>query len=107
MTSHISGHIAVIFVARRTDVDEAGYQQAAAMMNRLAADQPGYVGIDSVRGADGQGITVSYWESEDAAKAWRDHPEHTYIRNSGRDRWYSEYSLHVAAITRSYDWSLP
>ena len=107
MTSHLSGHIAVIFVARRTGADEAGYQQAAAVMNTLAAQQPGYVGVDSVRHADGQGITVSYWESEDAANAWRDHPEHKSIRDTGREVWYSEYSLHVAAITRSYDWALP
>ncbi|MFM2410461.1 MAG: hypothetical protein RL481_1289, partial [Pseudomonadota bacterium] len=26
------------------------------------------------------------------------------IRDAGRDRWYTRYDLHVAAITRSYDW---
>lgn len=102
-----SGTIAVIFVAQRTQADEAGYQAAAAAMDQLAAAQAGYVGIDSVRGNDGLGITVSYWANEEAAVAWRNHPEHAAIRDAGRDRWYSHYSLHVAEVGRSYDWQKP
>ncbi len=75
------------------------------MMDELAAQQDGYIMMDSTRGADGLGITISYWTNEDAAKAWRDHPQHTAIRDAGRNRWYSDYSLHVAEITRSYDWT--
>ncbi len=96
--------IAVIFVAQRTAEDDEGYAIAASAMDTLAAQQHGYLGIDSVRGSDGLGITVSYWASDNAAKAWRDHPEHTAIRDAGRDRWYSHYSLHVASVERSYDW---
>ena len=102
-----SGTIAVIFVAQRTGADEAGYQAVAAAMDQLAAAQAGYVGIDSVRGSDGLGITVSYWANEEAAVAWRNHPEHAAIRDAGRHRWYSHYSLHVAEVGRSYDWQKP
>ena len=105
MSSYPAGTIAVIFVAQRTGADDAGYAEAAQAMDKLARDQTGYVAIDSVRDTDGLGITVSYWADEAAAKAWRDHPKHTAIRDAGRDHWYSDYSLHVAAITRSYDWS--
>ncbi len=104
MTTQTTGTIAVIFVAQRTGQDEAGYQTAAENMVALAATQPGYIGIDSVRGDGGLGITVSYWRDDDAAKAWRDNAEHSAIRDAGRDIWYSHYSLHVAAIVRSYDW---
>jgi heme-degrading monooxygenase HmoA len=104
MTKHAKGTIAVIFVAQRTEHDEESYQIAAARMVALAAMQPGFVGIDSVRGDDRLGITVSYWQDDQAAKAWRDNAEHTVIRDAGRGRWYTDYSLHVAEITRSYDW---
>ena len=100
-----AGTISVIFIAQRTDADAVGYAQAATRMEELAAQQDGYIMMDSVRGSDGLGITVSYWTSEGAAKAWRDHPDHTAIRDAGRDRWYSHYSLHVAEVTRSYDWT--
>ena len=99
--------ISVIFVAQRTELDADGYARAAAMMDALAARQEGYVGMDSVHGADGLGITVSYWTDEASAKAWRDHPDHAAIRDTGRDRWYSDYSLHVAQVIRSYDWEKP
>ncbi|MEP7349654.1 MAG: antibiotic biosynthesis monooxygenase [Sphingorhabdus sp.] len=102
-----TGTIAVIFVAQRTDEDDAGYAEAAGAMDALAAQQSGYLGIDSVRGNDGLGITVSYWANDEAARAWRDHPDHSEIRNAGRGRWYSSYSLHVAEIARSYDWARP
>ena len=105
MTIHATGTIAVIFVAQRIAVEDESYAQAASAMAALAAQQPGYVGIDSVRDASGLGITVSYWASDAAAKAWRDNAEHSKIREAGRDIWYSAYSLHVADITRSYDWT--
>jgi heme-degrading monooxygenase HmoA len=107
MTTRPLGSIAVIFVAHRLPDEEAEYRAAAAAMDELASRQRGYLGIDSVRGADGLGITVSYWDDDTAAKAWRDHPEHAEIREAGRDRWYSHYDLHVAAVTRSYDWTRP
>ena len=64
----------MIFAAQRTSEDEAGYQKAAADMVALAERQPGFQGLRSTRGADGFGITISYWADEAAAKAWRDHP---------------------------------
>ncbi len=96
--------IAVIFTAWRTDADPAGYHDAANAMEKLAAVQPGYKGMDSVRGEDGKGITVSYWQDDVSAKAWRDQPEHAAIRARGRGIWYSRYTLHVARIERGYAW---
>jgi heme-degrading monooxygenase HmoA len=107
MATHSPGTIAVIFIAQRTLDDELGYRTAANAMNQLAAKQTGYIGMESVRGNDGLGITISYWANETAAKAWRDHSDHAAIREAGRDRWYSHYHLHVAEVTRSYDWVKP
>lgn len=104
MTQRPPGEIAVIFVSEVTGADSEGYADAAAAMEALAAAQPGYRGIDSARGADGVGITVSYWADEAAAVAWRRNAEHAAIRERGRGVWYRSYSLHVAAIARSYDW---
>ena len=96
--------IAVIFCAQRTGVDEDGYQAAAAAMSALVAIQPGYLGDDHARSGDGLGITISYWQDDASARAWRDHPEHAVIRERGRGKWYSQYTLHVARVERGYDW---
>lgn len=97
--------VAVIFVSQRTREDAEGYAAAAEAMGTLAAAQPGYRGIESVRDADGLGITVSYWADAASAAAWRDDPEHARIREFGRERWYEWYSLEVTRVERGYRWS--
>lgn len=105
MKTNREGQIAVIFASTRTGDDEDGYAAAAEAMDQLAAAQPGYCGVDSTRGGDGFGITVSYWADDASAKAWRDHPEHARIRDLGRQRWYTSYTLDVARIERGYRWA--
>lgn len=97
--------VAVIFSAQRSVGDDGAYAAAASEMERLAAAQPGYLGIESARGADGFGITVSYWTDDAAARAWRDHPAHAIIREKGRARWYEHYRITVARVTRGYRWA--
>ena len=104
MTRFPSATCAFFFVPDATGEHPEGYAAAADEMVALAAAQPGYRGIDSTRGADGIGITVSYWADEAAAVAWRRHARHGEIREAGRGRWYRWYSLHVAEVGRSYDW---
>ena len=104
MMLHPTGSIAVIFCAKRTTSDEAGYQEAAAEMSTLAKLQPGYLGEDHARTENGLGITISYWADDVSAKAWRDQPDHAAIREKGRGGWYEFYTLHVARVERSYDW---
>ena len=90
---------AVIFRSRMSDQTE-GYEAAARHMAGLAAEQPGYLGMETCRGEDGFGITISYWTSRQAIAEWRNHPEHTAVRAEGRRRWYGEYSVTVAKVQR-------
>ncbi|KQS48137.1 MULTISPECIES: antibiotic biosynthesis monooxygenase [unclassified Sphingomonas] len=105
MNDDRTGQIAVIFTSIRNGADVAGYGEAAAAMDALAAAQPGYRGVVSAREADGMGITVSYWADDAAAIAWRDHPEHTAIRARGRALWYDGYSVTVTRVERAYAWT--
>lgn len=99
------GQVAVIFVSQRTDEDADGYSEAADAMAALAALQPGYAGVESVRDSGGLGITVSYWTDDASAQAWRDNPDHARIRDLGRARWYDWYVLEVTRVERGYRWS--
>jgi heme-degrading monooxygenase HmoA len=93
-------YYAVIFTSQRTSVDE-GYDDMGARMVELAARQPGFLGVESVRGADGLGITVSYWTSLEAIAAWRAHGEHRVAQNAGRKKWYAHFETRVAKVERS------
>lgn len=73
----------------------------AGEMERLATEQPGYLGIES--SADRRtGITVSYWATDDDARAWKQVGEHLGAQRLGIDRWYSDYIVRVATVHRDY-----
>lgn len=93
-------YYAVIFTSQRTDVDD-GYAQADERMTRLAAQQPGFLGVESVR-ENGVGITVSYWADEDAIRAWKRDVEHREAQRNGRARWYRRYRIRIARVEREY-----
>jgi heme-degrading monooxygenase HmoA len=92
-------YYAVIFTSRRTAVDE-GYGAVAQRMVELAAQQPGFLGVESVRGADGLGITVSYWASQEAIAAWKAHGEHRVAQSRGHARWYEHFETRVCRVER-------
>jgi len=95
-------YYAVIFTSVATGEDPAGYAAVAERMVALAAAMPGFLGIESVRGADGVGITVSYWASEEAIRAWYQHAEHREAQRLGRERWYGRFELRVSRVERAY-----
>jgi len=92
----------VIFSSQRNGRDEAGYDDAATRMLELVQGQPGFLGAESARGADGFGITVSYFESEAAITHWRLNAEHTAARERGRRGWYEHFELRIARVERAY-----
>jgi len=99
----------VIFTNRRAgwrdNMVDAAYGAAAERMEELAGTIPGYLGIETARGADGVGITVSYWDSEEAIARWRDHPEHLDAQSRGRRDWYEWYELRVGQVERARSFS--
>lgn len=94
-------YYAVIFTSRRTEGDR-GYAATADRMVDLAARQPGFLGIESARGADGLGITVSYWRDEASIAAWKRDTEHQQAQRAGRQAWYADYAVRVARVERGY-----
>lgn len=94
-------YYAVIFTNSRTPGGE-GYGDMAARMVELAAEQPGFLGVESVRDAEGVGITVSYWADLEAISAWRRNSEHREAQRRGREEWYSAFQLRICRVEREY-----
>ncbi len=92
-------YVAVIFTSRRTEGDR-GYAVMAASMEALAAEQPGFLGIESAR--DDVGITVSYWTDQQAARDWKAVTAHLVAQQRGREAWYDDYRVRVATVERDY-----
>lgn len=93
-------YYAVIFASQRTEGDN-GYGIMADKMVELASRQEGFLGVESARD-EGLGITVSYWESLEAIKNWKDNAAHQVAQEKGKTEWYKNFSLRVCKVERHH-----
>lgn len=94
-------YYAVIFTSQRSPGDQ-GYGKMAQRMDELAAEQPGYLGIESARDSGGFGITVSYWATEEAIVRWKANLEHQGAQEAGRRSWYGNFTVRISRVERAY-----
>ena len=97
-------YYAVIFTSLRTPV-ATGYAATADRMVQLAADQDGFLGVESAR--EDLGITVSYWRDPASIRAWKQQSEHLIAQEAGRQEWYRAYKTRVARVERDYGFERP
>jgi heme-degrading monooxygenase HmoA len=93
-------YFAVIFSTVRNEKPGDQYDQTAAAMMTLAAQQPGFLGVETAHGD--VGITVSYWTDEASIAAWKRDADHAFAQYEGRTRWYDAYELRVARVERAH-----
>jgi heme-degrading monooxygenase HmoA len=93
-------YYAVVFTSLRTPGD-AGYAAMADAMFELAAEQQGFLGVESAR--EDLGITVSYWASLEAIAAWKRNSAHLAAQQRGRDVWYSSFKVRICRVERDYE----
>jgi heme-degrading monooxygenase HmoA len=91
----------VIFTSVRTEGDH-GYDEMARRMVELGSRYDGFLGIESARGQDGLGITVSYWRDEAAILAWKRDEDHQKAQQAGQRLWYASYQVRIAKVERAY-----
>jgi heme-degrading monooxygenase HmoA len=92
-------YYSVIFTSVRTEGDN-GYEEMGAKMMDLAAQQPGFLGVESAR--EEVGITVSYWKDLESIRNWKEHVEHTLAREKGRSAWYKAFKTRIALVEKDY-----
>jgi heme-degrading monooxygenase HmoA len=99
-------YCAVIFTSQRTPDDDEGYAAMAQLMDKLAREQPGFLGVESARNAAGLGITVAYWRSAADAAQWKQHVDHLAAQKLGREKWYRAYRVRICEVQREYGYSV-
>jgi heme-degrading monooxygenase HmoA len=78
-------YYAVILTSQQSRNTE-GYDAMADEMMRLASEQSGFLGIESVRNDDGTGVTISYWESEKNIANWKTNSDHLAAQEMGMEK---------------------
>jgi heme-degrading monooxygenase HmoA len=91
-------YYAVIFSSQRTEGDN-GYGEMADKMVELASKQNGFLGVESARD-EGLGITVSYWDSLESIKKWKENAAHKVAQEKGKSIWYEKFALRVSKVER-------
>ncbi|MDR7000140.1 antibiotic biosynthesis monooxygenase [Neobacillus niacini] len=91
-------YYAVIFASQRTEGDN-GYGKMADKMVELASQQKGFLGLESARD-EGLGITVSYWDSLESIKVWKENSAHKAAQDKGRSEWYKNFALRICRVER-------
>jgi heme-degrading monooxygenase HmoA len=99
-------YYAVVFTSKRTEGDD-GYAAMAETMVARSKEQPGFLGLESVRGADGVGITVSYWGDLESIRAWKADAPHAKAQAAGKASWYQHYEVRIARVERAYSGPRP
>lgn len=94
-------YYAVVFSSVRTPIEDAAYRKMSDRMVELARQQPGFLGVESARGADGLGITVSYWSDMESIANWKANTEHLVAQRLGKERWYQSYQLWVCRVEKA------
>lgn len=91
---------AVIFTAEVNEVDDE-YSRTAVRMRELAREKYGCTDFISVTEGK-QEISISYWESEEQIRQWKQDSEHLVAQQLGRSTWYSAYKVQVVEVVREY-----
>jgi heme-degrading monooxygenase HmoA len=95
-------YYAVIFTSKHYE-NTQGYTEMADRIETLAKQQDGFLGMDSAR--NDVGITVSYWESLDAIKKWKQQTNHLEAQQKGKTEWYNWYNVKICKVEREYSFN--
>lgn len=95
---------AVIFRAE-IDTLDTEYSSLAERMRELAINEYGCREFISCTEGNEE-IAISYWNSEEEIKAWKQNAEHLLAQKAGRSKWYKSYSVQITEIVREYS-SIP
>ena len=97
-------YYAAIFSSTHTGAHE-GYAEDTDTILELAQNHPGFLGVEAA-GDDDLSIAVSYWDSDETIRKFKELAEHLIIQKRGRDTYYKSYKVRVAKVERDYGFNV-
>jgi len=96
--------IVTIFRSRLRPGAQEQYGPMAARMSALARTIPGHISHKSFVADDGERVTIVEFESDQALREWRTHPEHAQAKRHGIETFFSDYRFQVCTVVRDRSW---
>ena len=75
------------------------YLHTAQRLKALAFDKYGCQDFVSVTEGNEE-IAISYWDTEQQIRDWKNDPEHRLAQRMGRDKWYRSFSIEICEVIR-------
>ena len=97
--------IVLIHTQMQPESDRAGYDALNARMFEIVQGMPGFLGASGYASPDGDDIGMIRFESLEALRAWREHPEHLVAQQRGKSEFYAAYRVEVCEVVRAYEFA--
>jgi len=91
---------AVIFKAKTKKLEEE-YFTMAKRMRELAINEYGCIEFTAVTEGSSE-IAISYWDSLEQIKAWKQNSEHLVAQELGKSKWYEDYTVEIVEVLSAY-----
>ena len=90
----------ISFRSKLTEQAGKDYDEMAAEMERLARASPGFVDVKAYKSADGERLTLVWWQDQETLRGWATNVRHLAAKKLGREKWYAYYKLEVCEVVR-------
>lgn len=96
--------IAMIFEVWPDEDFREAYLDIAAELRPLADASGGLLSIERFESLyePGKILSLGFFTDEAAVTAWRNSPEHRAAQAAGRNQYFRDYRLRIAAVSRDY-----
>lgn len=96
--------VAVIFEVTPTAEGKADYFKMGAALKEELQRMPGFISVERFASVNNEGkfLSLSFWESEEAAAGWRNQVNHRQSQKLGHDKLFDSYRISVGEIVREY-----
>lgn len=91
---------AVIFRAVIRDLDQE-YLELAEQLRSLAIEKYGCREFFALTEGN-QEVAISYWDTEEQVRNWKQDALHLQAQQLGRKKWYESYRVQIAEVQREY-----
>lgn len=97
--------IVTVFRSRLNPETQEEYGPMAKHMSELVRSIPGYISHKGFTAEDGERVTIVEFESEEALREWRIHPEHAKAKRRGIESFFDDYKIQICSVIRDRSWT--
>ncbi|MCZ4271582.1 antibiotic biosynthesis monooxygenase [Maritalea porphyrae] len=96
--------IAVIFEVTPHPEHKSAYLDIAAQLKSELEQVDGFISVERFQSLTNENkvLSLSFFENEEAVKAWRNLPSHRAAQKAGRNKLFANYRLRIACVIRDY-----